>query len=196
MHSWRLLIAPYHEGAGSVAERYDLARPWNAQANLEAAKAPNEDWHCRADEEAGIGETSYVTVAGPRFLFEGSKAVVPDTVTDGLRKTIAVVEIADAHIPWNEPRDITWDEFARRYDARTLSHHEGGFNALFADGSTRFLPYGLERKLVRTMFTIAGGETIPSPAGLIELPRQTQELGSQAPATEDAQARDVSRPED
>lgn len=135
-----------------------------------------------------------MAVAGPGFLFDGGKVIMPNEVTDGLRDTIAVVEIADTHIPWNEPRDITWDEFARRYDARTLSHHEGGFNALFADGATRFIPYGLERKLMRAMFTIAGGETIPSPAALIEISQQAQEPGSQTPATEEAQAPDESRP--
>lgn len=160
VQGWRALLMPYLEGTtdGSVA---DLNLPWDAASNLEAARGAASIWLCPAADQDKAQDTSYVAVVGEGFLFDGATSRAQADIVDGLSQTIMVVEAADSGIAWNEPRDLSWVEFLKRFRDKRLSEHSGGFNALFADGSVKFLGYDVDPVSLKAMFTVAGREGGP-----------------------------------
>jgi prepilin-type processing-associated H-X9-DG protein len=109
-------------------------------------------------------------------------------VTDGTSNTVAVTEY---HTRTNNPSRAFWGYALNEYSSSSAmpttaaripdydecvcevgagsylcrrafaSLHTGGANAVFADGSVRFLANNLEPRLFMALATIAGGETLP-----------------------------------
>ena len=74
-----------------------------------------------------------------------------------------VVEADDQRAAvWTKPED--WEFNAAKPLAGLGSAHPGGFNALFADGSVRFLSKQIDPAIFKALLTIAGGETV-NPGG-------------------------------
>ncbi|HEX6985255.1 MAG TPA: carboxypeptidase regulatory-like domain-containing protein, partial [Planctomycetaceae bacterium] len=87
---------------------------------------------------------------------------------DGTSNTLLVVE-AKRDVPWTKPEDIPFDpEKADELLKQGLGgNHAGGFLALLADGSVRFISEAVDRAVFKGLVTPAGGEVIPGlgPAG-------------------------------
>ncbi len=65
---------------------------------------------------------------------------------------------SDSPVPWTKPDDLHW---ARGGPLPPMSSpHQGGTNALFADGSTRFLKDTIDLNILPGLFTINGGEVL------------------------------------
>src|SRR5207253_3601236 len=89
-----------------------------------------------------------------------------EAVTDGLSVTLMVVESAQA-VPWTKPDDLPFANAAAPRSNPLLgagSRHPGGFNALFGDGSVRFLRSSINPQTFHALITKSGGEVI-GPAG-------------------------------
>src|SRR5262249_38513460 len=89
--------------------------------------------------------------------FESGKMLSPNDFTDDAKNTILVVEAAEP-VPWPKPDEL-------RYDANeplpTLGGvFDDGAYALFADGTVRFIPMGIDERVLRAMITRNGGEKI------------------------------------
>ena len=109
-------------------------------------------------------------------------------ITDGTSNTIIFVE-ARREIPWTKPEDISIPSGAIGAAnspgvtqgpglAATLGQpqaagapgplpdlgglHPGGFNAVFADGSVRFIRSTVNPVVLRALFTRGGGEVVSS----------------------------------
>ena len=111
MHSWRVLILPYLD-RNDLYKAYDFTEPWDGPKNKRLlAKCP-QIYLCPSDPPASISvrtPTSYVAVVGPRAAWEGEKPRKLGDFPGETSNTIMLVEVADPHIPWTEPRDLSLD---------------------------------------------------------------------------------------
>ena len=162
MHSWRVLILPFLH-YDKLYRQYDFAEPWNSPKNLRLSKRIPHEYRCPA-EERNPGATNYLAVVGPATAWPGSKGVRFPDIKDGTSDTILLVEAGEATINWMEPRDMSFDRaivgvnLDRRHGIG--SRHRGGANVALADGSGRFLPDSVSPAALRSLLTLADGETI------------------------------------
>ena len=101
--------------------------------------------------------TTYQVFTGKGALFEDGKNVKPADVPDRASNTLIVVEGSEA-VPWTMPRDLPFDPDAAPSLFGAGSTHPGGFNAIFADVSVRFIKTSVSVKVFRALITRAGGE--------------------------------------
>jgi len=140
MHSWRVLLLPFLEFK-PVYERYRFDEPWDGPHNRELASLQMNLFRCPADEGPGAN-TSYLVVVGPKTVFPGTKTVKISEINGGTSNTILLVEVVNSGIKWTEPRDLSDVEAIRGINPKSgfgiSSHHEGGAQITFVDGSVRF----------------------------------------------------------
>jgi prepilin-type processing-associated H-X9-DG protein len=156
--SWRVAILPYIEQA-PLYNKFKLAEPWDSPHNKALIKEMPPTYACPSRPASAPGMTTYQVFSGPGALFEPGKAIGFADVTDGMSTTIMLVEAKDPVI-WTKPDDLKFDPAAAG-DATLFgaySFHPGGLNALFADGSVRFIKRTIDPKLFKAVITRAGGE--------------------------------------
>ena len=115
------------------------------------------------------GLTHYQVFVGPGTAFE-KDGLTFDGFPDGLANTILVVETHEA-VPWTKPADLSYGSdkplpalgglYSKPY--HFLCYEVGrtpGFNACFADGTTRFLSGKTDEKTIRSLITRNGGEKV------------------------------------
>ena len=157
MASWRVAILPYL-GRRDLFDAYDWKQSWDSPSNREVGRACIPTFRCpSAPGSAATAETNYVRIVGTGTVGgTPNEAVIPKEITGGASNTIVVVEVFGRGIGWEEPRDITPDEFMRLFESGEASPHPGGFNALFADGSARFVPSSADPAAVRSLLFRTG----------------------------------------
>jgi prepilin-type processing-associated H-X9-DG protein len=151
--SWRVAVLPYDE-LSSLYDAYDRKQSWDSPYNRALGKTSVESFHCPSDPDATANstETNYVRIVGKDTIGgRPNEAVKISDITDGTSNTIIVVEVSGLHINWAEPRDVTVDEFMELVAKGRASHHSGGFQALFADGSVHFISNALDPKTLRSL---------------------------------------------
>jgi prepilin-type processing-associated H-X9-DG protein len=163
--SWRVLLLPFlEEQAQFTALRLD--EPWDSPHNqtvLERMPAV----FAMPNASAEPGMTFYRGFSGERAIFDSAvpEGVTIARITDGTSNTIAVVEAKEA-VPWAKPEsDLPSDPQAdpERLQASVAllgAHFNGGFNALFCDGSVRFLRSQITLSVLQALITRDGGEVI------------------------------------
>jgi hypothetical protein len=111
MHSWRALILP-DLATKPPFKSYDFGQPWDSPNNKALLTTAPEIFQCSRSGPPAGNETSYVAVVGPDAAFAGDKPRKLEEIDfpDRGTTTIMVVEVADSHIPWSEPRDLVLDE--------------------------------------------------------------------------------------
>ena len=165
MHSWRVLLLPYLGTEGRLLyEQYDMAEPWDSDFNSQFVGSMPSVYGCPADAGTGFGETSYLVITGPEFLFDADEGKGVDQIADGASNTLMVVEVSESSVNWLEPNDLDGSRLTFQVDTagndEIGSFHQGGANVLMADGSIRTLDSGTPAAAVRAMATIdAGDET-------------------------------------
>ena len=168
-HSWRVELLPYL-GEESLFKEYKLDEPWDSPSNrklVERMPAVFRD----PSHTVKPGGTSYFVATGPDSAFpprpEGTKLAA---IADGTGATILVVD-ARRDVPWTRPEDIPLGA-ADQPPPRFGGWHPGGFVALFADGTVRFIRQATDPAALRGLLTPSGGEVIPpavfgpAPAGI------------------------------
>jgi prepilin-type processing-associated H-X9-DG protein len=77
---------------------------------------------------------------------------------------LLVIESATP-VNWMEPKDIDFTPGPNGFApaGKVGTHFPGGFNALFCDGSVRFLPLTITAQDFLGAITMAGGEVIKLP---------------------------------
>jgi prepilin-type processing-associated H-X9-DG protein len=78
--------------------------------------------------------TTYEVLVGPGTIFENGRATKIGEITDGTSTTLLVTECPN-HVAWTSPQDVT---YIPGQHVSVGSHHPGGYNVLFADGSVQF----------------------------------------------------------
>jgi len=164
LHSWRVLILPYL-GREDLYRQIHFDEPWNSEHNQKLANAIPEVFRCPT-ARLWPHETSYVVVVGERTMFPFDKGRRPSEVTDGVAKTILVVEQFPG-VNWMEPRDLDFKLMSFRINdpdkACIGSNKPDGANVAFADGNTQFFSDSLSPQVVEQMLLIDDGKPYGAP---------------------------------
>ena len=187
--SWRVELLPFLDQA-ALYETYDRTQPWDSEANKQVLAQMPEVFKHPADGR-GAPFTAYVAAIGggdaaSLWMPEATAGPVVDSrisvspngggtvmmtpatgtglrdVRDGTTNTIMVVE-AKTEIPWTKPEDADVDLTKPVDPNRFGGWTAGGFDAVFGDGSVRFLPTSIDPETLRGAFTRNGREVIELP---------------------------------
>jgi prepilin-type processing-associated H-X9-DG protein len=160
--SWRVALLPYLD-QNPLYQKFHLDEPWDSPHNKELHKYMPAVYGCPSRNLAGEpGMTAYRVFSNPDALFHPTRRTRIAEVTDGTSNTIMVVESAQA-VPWTKPDELPFDKANARGQAPLLgagSRHPGGLNAVFGDGSVRFLKLSINPMVFRALITKSGGEVV------------------------------------
>ncbi len=157
--SWRVAILPYIEQA-ELYNRFHLDEPWDSPHNKELIKEMPTTFVCPSRPNLEPGTTTYRIFVGEGALFEKGKDTRIAQITDGTSNTIMICESNEA-VPWTKPdAELPFDPEAKPSFFGAGSVHPGGFNALFADGSARFIKITIDLNVFKALITRAGGEVV------------------------------------
>ena len=162
MKSWRVTILPYMDQQ-PLYQQYDSKQPWDSPQNRALGNTPIPGFRCPSDPggTASATETNYVRIVGKDTVGGmPNEAVKLSDITDGTSHTIMVVEVSGLNINWEEPRDVTVDEFMEIVAKGHASFHGGGFNAVFADGHVEFISDSIAPKTLRSLLLRNDGQPI------------------------------------
>jgi hypothetical protein len=172
LYSWRVELLPYL-GEDDLYERFRRDEPWDSPHNRGLLEPTP---HCFLPSFGGHsdppGTTRYRVFVGPGTAFERpGLGLTQADFPDGLGNTLLVVEAAEA-VPWTKPEELTYDPagplpplgagYSKAdkflcYEVRRRL----GFNALFADGTVRFLMADkADERSLRALITRNGGEQV------------------------------------
>jgi len=166
--------------AGLVSTDKDTERGGDVPAGSDISV-----YHCPSGSEshapAGHEPTEYIGMAGlgadapslalghPRAgVFGDERATPTGRISDGLGSTVAVVEAREGRGPWRAggPSTVRGVDPSRRpyVGARRQfgGCHPAEAQALFADGSVRFLSESIDPQVFEALSTVAGGEPLPA----------------------------------
>jgi hypothetical protein len=165
--SWRVAIMPYlGTFEQSLYKQIHLDEPWDSAHNKFFVNMMPNVYGSPGGKNLARGKTCILVPTGQRFAFAGqASADQPGRktadFTDGLSNTILVVEAApDKAIEWTRPVDLAVDEADPA--AGLFGTREGGVLAGFADGAVKFIPQSTGRDVLHALFTINGGESVPT----------------------------------
>jgi prepilin-type processing-associated H-X9-DG protein len=154
--SWRVLLLPYL-GEQALYEQFKLDEAWDSPHNKPLLDRMPAVFRCSTFKQGAPDTTIYQVLIGPKTMFESGAGLRPSAVTDGLANTLLVVE-SHAPIAWTQPSALT-------YKPRTPIEglggiHPGGFNALFGDGSVRFIKSTVPADVLEALVTRNGDEVV------------------------------------
>ncbi len=173
--SWRVAILPYIEQQ-ALYNKFKLDEAWDSPHNRGLLKEMPPAYLCPSRARAEPFTTAYRVFSGKGALFENGRDVGAVQVTDGFGNTLMVVEAKQA-VPWSKPDELAFDPAAPPSLFGAGSSHPDGFDALFADGSVRFVADSTDPSMFRAKITRGGGE----PLSFAELPPPTIRRPRQAP---------------
>lgn len=146
LYSWRVAILPYLGDAEQKLYReFDLTQPWNSPENFKLLqRIPRIFEHPGLPPGTSMGQTCFQMLTGPTAAFDGPRTVADKDVSDGLSKTLLLVE-RQQFVPWTAPEDarVPEDAAAVARDFLPQLGVLGGivdtFPAALFDGSVRQL---------------------------------------------------------
>lgn len=162
--SWRVAALDYTEEQ-ALYRQFHLDEPWDSEHNLKLAKQIPDMY--RDPDPAIVRKlkepwyTTFLGVAGPGTVFDGSGDMTFKNITDGTSNTVFLVEVTpEQAVPWTKPAD--WEvDFEKPFDGVERKDRQG-FVCGFCDGSARYIAtdHPGEKKNWPKQLTIAGGELI------------------------------------
>jgi prepilin-type processing-associated H-X9-DG protein len=156
--SWRVAILPYID-QGVLYSQFKLDEPWDSPHNQALLSLMPAAYKCPSDPTLdGTFTTTYQAIAGPGAMFDGNQTIGIAQVTDGTSNTLMVAE-SSVPVPWTQPDDLP---HAPGTPWPFGSKHPGGFNALFVDGSVRFIKSTIAPAVLGALVTRAGQEVVSS----------------------------------
>jgi hypothetical protein len=166
MHSWRVLLLPYH-GQTAVYNAYNFEEPWDGPHNRRLLSVTPAVFSnpFRSSEVMDDGTTRFLGLEGSEAAFDGPKTTRFEQVTDGLSHTMAVVQVPRSRaVPWTSPQDLpagAMIDIIRGQSAGILRNR--GVPCLFWDGSVRQFAKETDVGLLNAVRTMAGGEVVDVP---------------------------------
>jgi hypothetical protein len=154
--SWRVAVLPYLD-QNELYKQFRLDEPWDSEHNKKLLAKIPPAYVSPQGKASAVGGTFYQVLLGKMAFFEGKRGIKIGDVVDGLSNTLMVVE-APTDVPWTKPDDIPFDPDGKLPKVGGL--FEPGFNALFGDGSVRFLSKDLKPEKLKALITRNGGEPV------------------------------------
>jgi hypothetical protein len=164
LYSWRVLLLPMLDQM-DLYQAFRLDEAWDSPHN----KPLLEERHPYQPHLGGLDPsmlTRYQVFVGPGTPFGQPNRPLKDMPGN----TILVVEAVEP-VPWSKPADLNYDPsgplpklacvFTKpvRLGGYEVSR-KAGFNALFAEGSVRFLRQDIDESVLRTLITGTGSEQV------------------------------------
>lgn len=94
----------------------------------------------------------HMTIAG-----RGNRGSTLSDVFDGLSFTIMLVEVEGLNTPWDQPGDISIEDFMTRFRSRSVGPHPEGIFVAFVDGSVHFISYDADPVDVESLLYLSDG---------------------------------------
>jgi hypothetical protein len=157
--SWRVHILPFLE-EGKLYKEFHLDESWDSEHNKKLIERIPSVYRSPELTFQDFGKTTLLGGAGKNSLFQGKEGVSIRQITDGTSLTFMIVEAPpNAAVVWTKPEDFDVD--AHRLHER-LFRGRDSFGAAICDGSARVIGKDIAEKTLRALFSINGGEVIPS----------------------------------
>ncbi len=155
MLSWRVMILPYIE-QDNLYKEFKLDEPWDSENNKKLiSKMPKVYEHHSAPKKEG--HTHYRVFVGKGAMWDYLKGEKLAGIPDGTSNTWMVVEAQESVI-WTKPEELEYDP---KKDVESLgTHTDGGFLALFGDGSVRYITPKISQRNRHAYITKNGGEVV------------------------------------
>lgn len=164
--SWRVELLQFLENP-ALAMSFQRDEPWDGPNNKALIESMPTMFAVPGGMPTEPGHTFYRSFAGVHTAFEHrpEPGLRLSDFTDGTSNTIAVVEARES-VPWTKPdSEVPVDPNALdALPALLGGHFAGGFNALFMDGSVRFLRDTINPHVLGALVTRDGGEVIDQSA--------------------------------
>ncbi len=158
LHSWRTLILPFIDQS-ELYKKIDLSKPWDDPANEAAFKTSIQAYRCPSTN-GPPSHTTYMAVVTPNSCLRPAEPRLMSEITDDHGKTIMVIEVdTDQAVHWMSPKDAS-ESLVLGIGPKTKHAHAGGCQALFVDGSIRFLGEGSPAADRLALISIAGNEQV------------------------------------
>ncbi len=155
--SWRVAILPYMEEEDLYA-RFHLDEPWDSPHNKKLLPLMPKTY-AYPGGSLPDGLTRFQVYVGPGAAFEGPGGIRPEEFTDGLARTILVVQGAEP-VPWTKPIDLPFGPEV----VLVRPHERGGYyHVVMADASVASLPADTPEETLRALITRNGGEPVQWP---------------------------------
>jgi prepilin-type processing-associated H-X9-DG protein len=160
--SWRVAILPYLESSGLYA-KFHLDEPWDSPHNIGLLQMMPPVYACPSDKTLKPGMTGYLVVIGPSTVFTPDfKPLRFQDIADGRDRTLLVGE-SRRSVPWTKPEDLSFEIIVTPSGLGSFhGYHNNGFNALFGDGSMRFIKSSIAPSVMRALVTRNGNEVLSS----------------------------------
>jgi prepilin-type processing-associated H-X9-DG protein len=155
--SWRVAILPYIDEQ-ALYDMFKLDEPWDSAHNKKLIDKMPSIYEPVGAGKKGKGLTYYQVFTGPDTPFDGAQKITLAGITDGTSQTLLAVEAKDA-VTWTKPADLTLPKDKDKLPP-VGGLFKSGMNALFFDGSVRFMPRDVSAESFRKIVTPAGGEII------------------------------------
>lgn len=158
--SWRVHVLPYL-GENELYEAFHLDEPWDSQHNKKLIpRMPALFRNPTSQVPADAGTSDYLGVVGQGCAFTGGKeGLTMAEVTDGLSRTVSVVQVSDdAAEVWTCPADWKMDPANPTQGLGGLQR--GGWIAGFMDASCRLVDDSIDPTVWKALLTTSGGEAV------------------------------------
>jgi prepilin-type processing-associated H-X9-DG protein len=160
--SWRVSILPYFDSS-LLYNSYNLSVAWDHPSNATAISSRMYVYSCPSDaiEPGKENFTSYLMVTGSGTFYDPQRGAITlwSNIRDGTSSTIAVVH-STRQVHWASPADLVVDVREPLNLADFKSSHSGGFQAMFLDGSVKFIKLSTPESRIRALLSIAGNEEV------------------------------------
>ncbi len=156
--SWRVQVLPYLEQQ-ALYDQFHLDEPWDSEHN-KTLIAQMPEVYMNPNLPLELGKTNYLALVGEDCVFDGTRnGVGLRNITDGTSKTIAVVEADPVQaVEWTKPDDLEFNPDDPKAGLGNV--RPGVWIAAFCDGSVQVIAEAIDPRMLKALFTRAGGEVV------------------------------------